>query len=147
MCIFQRTCRFWSDRANHPNDLITIIHFSLALTVLEEGGDGCFDGADCDVIENKLIFLTLRYTVLTTILLQVSRKSKWSVTRGNLELLILILIENFHLKRKALSYSMMLLKLEDSHMAHEMIILKSSEASSAWAFMLGIWYMSECMSE
>lgn len=26
---------------------------------------GCFDGADCNVIENKLIFLTLHYTVLT----------------------------------------------------------------------------------
>lgn len=26
---------------------------------------GCFDGADCSVIENKLIFLTLHYTVFT----------------------------------------------------------------------------------
>lgn len=26
---------------------------------------GSFDGADCNVIESKLIFLTLHYTVLT----------------------------------------------------------------------------------
>lgn len=26
---------------------------------------GCFDGADCSVIENILIFLTLHHTVLT----------------------------------------------------------------------------------
>lgn len=45
-----------------PNDLITIIRFSLLLTLFE--GMGCFDGTDCNVTENKLIFLTLLYTVL-----------------------------------------------------------------------------------
>lgn len=45
-----------------PDYLITIIQFSLVLKLYEKERRS-FDSADYSVIENKLIFLTLHYTI------------------------------------------------------------------------------------